>query len=571
MQKLTLNVNPKAEFLEIANDFGNPLELFREAISNSFDANSKNINITVEIDESSGSKELYILIEDDGDGISEVNLNNFFGLGFSTRNEKDSLGKKIKASIGEKGHGTKIFFNSANIKLISIHNNKKIIATVDQPIQKLRSNNQEMPIVEYIINETNEKNSTKIEIRGYNENSQSGFSHNEIKDYIYWFTKFGSCEKEIGLNQYSDVKIYLKGLGCANKKLLEFGHPFPLENYLINELKKRDKINPLDYFVAKWIFPDIQVSEHPSYTIDIVFYLEGDLIKRKYNKMIHKRFAPWSGGVYNVEQRYGLWLCKDFIPIERHNEWVSEKSEWTKYHAFVNCQAINLTANRGDAGNTNRKLLKNIGDTVKNVFQSKIEKDRKFIKYQEEFIKVKQYKSAKKEEEDFNRRKKLALQKKASKFRDFLIFEPRQEGGVFSIVTQLLTLDSNVFNFKVIDYDTSIGYDLLVTDNNAIDLNNSAMYFVEMKFILKTEFNHSFKKLHSIICWDTNLSNEYEISDMTGAKRIMRITPASKNEDGYTKFMLISNTASHNIEVFVLRKYLAEKFNLNFVPRAELE
>ena len=119
------------------------------------------------------------------------------------------------------------------------------------------------------------------------------------------------------------------------------------------------------------IFPDLK--------IDMVFYIEGDKIKREYNKMIHEKNTSWTGGVYNVESRYGLWLCKDFIPIETHNEWISEKSEWTKYHGFVNCQGIKLTANRGDAGNTSSKLLNKIGSTITDLFHNKI-KTMKIIK-----------------------------------------------------------------------------------------------------------------------------------------------------------------------------------------------
>ena len=515
--------------------------------------------------------ELIIVIKDNGSGISENTLDNFFGLGMSTQNEKDSLGNKTKITIGEKGHGTKIFFNSNRINIISIKDNTKITAVLNDPIKKLRSTSDEMPVVEYNINDTNEENYTEIKISGYNQNQQSGFSHNEIKDYLYWFTKFGSCELELGKNEFKDVLINLKGLGQENIETFNFGHHFPKENHSIADLKKIDKVNPLEHFVAKWHFNDITVDDFPNSKIDIVFFLEGDAVKRKNNLMIHKRFSPWTDGVYNVEQRYGLWLCKDFIPIERHNEWVSEKSEWTKYHSFVNSQDIKLTANRGDAGNTNQKFLQKIGGTVKNIFQTRIIKDKKYSKYQEEFKKYIQYKSEKKEIEDFNRRKKLALQKKAAIFKGIIIYEPRQEGGVFSIVTQLLALDPKIFNFKVIDYDTSLGYDLLVTKNTALNLNNMAMYFVEMKYILKTDFNHSFKKLASIICWDTNLSDEYEVSDMSGEIRKMKITPKRQNNGNYTKYMLITNSEDHNIEVFVLSKYLSEKHNLNFVPRTGLE
>lgn len=569
MPSFTPEVNPKAEFAEIANDFSNPLEIIREAISNCFDAKASEIKISVFVDKTSGVDELVVEIKDDGDGVSEVSLKNFFGLGFSTRLKFDELGNKISDSIGEKGHGTKIYFNSRNVELTSIKDKKKIHAFLENPIQTLRSKNNRMPEVKYEITDSTENNGTIIKISGYNLNSQSGFSHNEIKDYIYWFTKYGSFENQIRKISYTP-KLFLKGLGANDFEILEYGHPFPNENSNINDLKKIDKVSPLDHFVAKWVFPNEQVKDFPDVFIDMIFYIEGDKAKRIYNKMIHEKNASWAGGVYNVETRYGLWLCKDFIPIERHNDWVAEKSEWTKYHAFVNCQGIKLTANRGDAGNTSSKLLDKISETISDIFYRKIETSENYKKYKEELDSFKQYANAKKEEDDFNRRKKHALKKKATNYMDILILEPRQEGGVFSIVTQLLTLDSNIFNFKVIDYDTSFGYDLLVTTSTALDLNQAAMYFAEMKYILKNDFNHSFKKLATIVCWDTDIPDEYELEDMTGEKRKMKITPKTHGSNGYTKYMLISNTESHNIEVFVLRNYLKEKLNLDFVPRGEI-
>jgi hypothetical protein len=43
-------VNSEAEFLEIASDFGNPLEIVREAISNSIDSRATNIKISFTVE-----------------------------------------------------------------------------------------------------------------------------------------------------------------------------------------------------------------------------------------------------------------------------------------------------------------------------------------------------------------------------------------------------------------------------------------------------------------------------------------------------------------------------------------
>ena len=113
-------VNPAAEFLEISNDFSNPKEIIREALSNSFDAAAKNIKVEIYIDKSAGEDELVISLEDDGHGMDETEIKAFFGLGFSMRTKVDERGFKISSAIGEKGHGTKIYFNSRRIDVISL-------------------------------------------------------------------------------------------------------------------------------------------------------------------------------------------------------------------------------------------------------------------------------------------------------------------------------------------------------------------------------------------------------------------------------------------------------------------
>lgn len=563
-------VDPAHEFLEIASDFTNPLDIVREAVSNAFDAHANVIKVTAYMDRSSGLDEMVIVLVDDGEGMTDEVLENFFGLGRSTRRERNERGYKVGGAIGEKGHGTKIYFNSRRIEVVSIHDGKRISAFMDEPKRTLRRGC--MPIVQFDLSDVGEPNGTKITIYGYNDNNQAGFDHESLKDYVLWFTKFGSFEKELGLSTLDNVVLHLKGLGHSadTPERLSFGHKFPQENTNLATLKKTDKVAPLDYYVARWIFPQVKVDGMPSSTIDVVFSLEGDQAKRAYNPMIHQKYAAWKPGEYNVEERYGLWLAKDYIPIDRRNRWVAEKSEWTKYHAFVNCQDFRLTANRSNLDNTPPDLLESVEKTVQRIFRESIMPAPEYRKYQQEFELQQLYRSAEAEEQDFLRRKKSTLAQKVAKFKDTLFIEPRQEGGVFSIVMQLLTLQPDIFGFKVVDYDTAFGYDLLVTKDLALDLNRAALRFVEMKYELKRDFSHSFKNLAAVICWDTRLANQDEVIDLSGKKRIMRITPQSEDEQlQYTKFMLITDTEDHNIEVYVLKEFLKEKLGLDFKARSK--
>ena len=223
-------VNPEAEFLEICNDFTEPREIVREAISNAFDAGAQTIKIGVHIDRTTGIDELVLNFQDDGHGMDVVGMQAFFSLAVTTRFATDARGFKASAAIGEKGHGTKIYFNSRRIELRTVKDGTLIEAVMDSPRQKLQR--REMPNVEYSTKSTVAPNSTSVTVYGYNNNSQGGFGHDALRDYILWKTKFGSCELLVGKTDFENVVLHLFGLGRAKSEpeRLSFGHPFPPEN-----------------------------------------------------------------------------------------------------------------------------------------------------------------------------------------------------------------------------------------------------------------------------------------------------------------------------------------------------
>ena len=111
-------VNKAREFLEIAGDFSNPLELVREAISNAFDWGAKNIRLDFrEIRDKRNKPLLKIEIIDDGEGMDKEGLQSFFDLGNSMARAKKKDGQND--TIGEKGHGTKIYFDSDKVEVFT--------------------------------------------------------------------------------------------------------------------------------------------------------------------------------------------------------------------------------------------------------------------------------------------------------------------------------------------------------------------------------------------------------------------------------------------------------------------
>jgi len=53
---------------------------------------------------------------------------------------------------------------------------------------------------------------TQIIVEGYNHNQTELFNHDRLKDYIYWFTKFGSAEQLFELKQLNSAELHLQGL-----------------------------------------------------------------------------------------------------------------------------------------------------------------------------------------------------------------------------------------------------------------------------------------------------------------------------------------------------------------------
>src|SRR5690606_4689895 len=95
---------------------------------------------------------------------------------------------------------------------------------------------------------------------------------------------------------------------------------------------------------------------------------------QKYNTMIKRSGYTAPDGAYKVQDRYGIWLSKDFIPVQNKNDWITKKgSEYTKFHAFFNCQDLNLTANRGSLDNTSSEILEAIQNKIVEIYNGIIE------------------------------------------------------------------------------------------------------------------------------------------------------------------------------------------------------
>ncbi|MCB2156377.1 ATP-binding protein [bacterium] len=552
---ITPQVDETQEFIEIANDFSNPLDLVREAISNSYDAGASCIKIAFDVVNEYGESILRIALLDDGSGMNKDTLKSFFDLGNSSR-------RSDNASIGEKGHGTKVYFNSRRIEVeTSMNGEEGLHARMEEPFRKLFD--RKIPQVS-VTPEKGIQKGTKITIYGYNNNRRDRFIQPILKDHILWFSKHGSVEDQFAENR-APVKLELKGLDQESYEEILQGHPFPPDSKNINKLFE-EHLTRAPNFYAKKIVKTGFLRNHPEIPFQAVFCIEGRNVKYAYNPMVRRQGYAAPEGAYTIQDRYGVWICKDFMPIQQKNEWIISKgSEYTKLHAFVNCQALRLTANRGSVDNTPSEVLNDLREEVRKIYENIIKSDE-WLSMEWLEDEAAAYQTTEKEAKNFEWRIKKINRANVAMHGGIHLIEPERESGVFSIFLLLSQAEPDLFPFCVVDYDTHEGIDVIAKGDNNTPIASAKLFYVEFKRTLSKGLNHSFANIHTIVCWETGIKHDEIVSDINGEERKMQIASPSKETD-YTKFFLDNPTKAHKIEVICLRQYLKERLGLEFKPR----
>jgi len=590
-------VNTLVELREICMDFTNPLEIIREAIQNSFDANANQIWITVNDEEIGGRKRVNITIEDDGDGIQKDKINCFFDLGESTKSDPIT-GKRLSNTTGYKGHGTKIFYNSEGIILETWYRDKYVKTEMLDPRKNLFTGK----IPEYTdpveirvgdalyVAKQHGKHGTKITILGYQPNVSSPtahLSHVTIKDYILWFTKHGSFEPILfGREKFENKLIFLKSfdtdrikeeLRTGNEVFVDgyeqipFGHVFPKECYkskdlvmLQTEIKEKTgrEVKKADLLCRKVYESTKETGKNrPDIPFQIIFYIEGDETKRLYNKMIApKGKINIHDDQYTVESRYGLWACKDFIPVANITNWIETRGIKTRFHAFINCDKFELTANRSAIDNTPSDIIRSVKKRIKEIYKDIIQKSEEYKEIEKIIEEEEKQRLLKEDEKEFKKRIKKIEKNKKCIYKGIIFFEPQTEAEVYGLIMSLMALEPNLFDFEILDYRTDKGIDFLVKRKDE-DLDIADLKYVELKNILKGSFNHAFKFLYNVICYKI----ERGLNRIVGVDGIRNIE--KKETSGGTKYYLVPEERSplqSKIEIIVLEKFLKEKLNLEF-------
>lgn len=353
--KQTPKVNEVNEFLEIASDFEDPLELLRESLSNSFDARADNVNISIKI-HPTGSD---IIIDDDGHGMDYEDLESFFDLGNSNKTD----------SIGYKGHGTKIFYKSDRIKVNTTKDGRTLDAVMEKPWEKL--NNRELP--EYEVTEHDapkSRSGTLIKISGFR--SGEGFSpesltYRKVHNYLKWKTIAGSTAHFFEDDFHEmDITVELDDEIDDSRDILKTTNKFEFPS---EQLVPGDGQFPAER-MCKLYGPDRITLDHDdgTSTVEIVGMAGG---KEARNEL------PTFG---RHSTQFGVWLAKDHIKVERLNEAISHDNEFIHFLFVANCQDLELSANRGKIRNKSSSVYQALERELKH-YLSKVTHDSWFEGY----------------------------------------------------------------------------------------------------------------------------------------------------------------------------------------------
>ena len=404
-----VKVNQVYELYQIMTDFGDPLEIFREGIQNSFDEKATKIFIKVYEERSiKNINDIIIDIFDNGNGLPSSKIAKFFDVANSSKINDNFIQQNGKH--GYKGHGAKVFFNANLVQICSRTDNEYWAAQLEDAVgqiaktKKLEYSEIKKPSDLNIYLPDDFKTGFMVRIKAPNyfsdQDTRYKLSHIFLRDYCKWFTLIGSvetCYKEELKNR--GINFYIQGLNYDDffnkyqnesdcdpvpvfKSMYEnlyeeipLGHYFPPKRTTEKEMSSYAKSinsNKANYlFYSNMVWNQTHTVSGISFRLIISF--EGYETKRRYDLLLSRQGKQSDNTNHTDSRRYGLWACKGGVPIEKVDDWIEGGKGVGSYsymQAFIDCDSFLLTANRGSIMNTDIQKLKIIKDEINKVFKS---------------------------------------------------------------------------------------------------------------------------------------------------------------------------------------------------------
>lgn len=598
-----VKVNTGYELYQIITDFGNPLEIFREAFQNAYDEGATKVFCRVyESQKLSGSK-LIIDVWNNGDGIEKERVGCFFDLANSSKIDETKM--PVKGKLGYKGHGSKIFFNSEKVNICSKYKDNYWAVELKNPIKQIEEDGT--------FHYSDFKNPNELEIslpdeweKGFfvriighlqfnSQHTMFKLNHKNLRDYSKWYTVFGTV-KTIYDEELKNrgIKLYLNGLNMKSFKdefnsfekidpipvfetihnveyeVIELGHNFPIDRYSEPSMRKYAKIinseKPYYEYYSRMVY-NKEVSCTNNTNFRLIINIEGYETKRRYDVLLSKRGKPRSDITHTDSERYGLWACKGGIPVEKVDEWLEGgKGTYSFMQAFIDCDDFKLTANRGSVENSQIEKIEIIKKEINRIFSYQKIKDA--IDERNEIEKMEnQLKSIDDDGKQLEERFKISKKSKEIILPNGVILkEPTKmksgysESETLILLINLMSLYPNLFTFKLLDYDTTKGIDCVV------EYSNNPKY-IEIKGTMHKKINHPFRHIYKFVCYDIDFNDNDIVSDIEEIKSQLKVNKNDRfysfdidfKDKKFTSYNLVPDTAHfQSMEIICLKNVLSQ-------------
>lgn len=600
-----VQINKGYELYQIITDFGEPLEIFREAFQNAIDENAQKVFCHVYEKQRMSGSELIIDIWNDGNSLRREHVANFFGLAKSTKVDENNM--PIKGKLGYKGHGAKIFFNARKVQICSKENGVEWGVDLNTPLTQLENNNT-FEYSDFISSKQLEMHLPDDWERGFmvriigprhfsTLHTQFKLNHMYLRDYIKWYTVFGTIQVLYDDNlKEKNIKLYLSGLKVDDFKkaynkpelvdplpefeksndvtyeIIKMGHIFPEERCTESKMKQYAKsVNSTRAyydFYSRMIYNNNVVCSNNT-AFRLVISLEGYETKRRYDLLLSKRGKARTEMMHTDGERYGLWVCKGGVPVEKVDDWIEGgkgTGTYTYMQAFIDCEDFQLTANRGSIKNSDIEKIDIVKRELNHILNDNKIKALMNERADMEMLE-KQILSIDGDIKDLTERKKTANNRNKIVLPNGIILqEPtKNKSGYSESETMVLLINimaqyPSLFTFKLLDYNTTKGIDFVV------EVNGEAKY-IELKGTLGKKMNHPFRCIDKFICYQTELEIDDVVTDIEDFETKLFVNKQDKfssydeqyKNKTYKSYRLRPNSAQiKDMEIICLKEILTD-------------
>ncbi|MDD4752061.1 MAG: hypothetical protein PHT78_02250, partial [Desulfitobacteriaceae bacterium] len=426
------------------------------------------------------------------------------------------------------------------------------------------------------------------------QHTQFKLNHKCIRDYSKWFTVFGTIRTLFDNDlKNRNIKLYLNGLNMTSFKnefsgkkaidpipifetidnneyeVISFGHYFPEQRYTDTKMKayaKKISSNKAYYEFYSRNFKEVVACSN-NINFNFVISIEGYETKRRYDILLTRRGRKRSDITHTDSERYGLWACKSGIPVQKIDDWIEGgKGTYSFIQAFIDCDDLELTANRGSINNSNIEIIEILKRKVNDIFSSKKILDA--IKERTEIEKMENTLSSIDEDERNLKERFRSVKKRKSIIlpTGVILMEPTKrkvgysESETLVLLVNIIAQYPNLFPFKLLDYDTTKGIDFVIE-------YQGAPKYIELKGTLHKKINHPFRHIYKFVCYDIEVSENDIVTDIEDFETLVKINNNDKfasfdnnfKNKVYTSYKLAPSSATINdMEIISLRSILTE-------------